>query len=364
MITVSTFCITGGQVLAYAIDAAFEHVPSGWRYMVGIGGIPSVMLGILLFWCPESPRQLIFHNKPEECKVVLHRIYPNATEKQVEDKIVLIQHGVDQAVALNQEMSLIQSLKTLYFIPANFRALVAACGLMAIQQLCGFNALMYYSATLFSIVGFKNSIAVGSVVACTNWVFTLIALKWVDRIGRRNILIYTMWGMSASLILAAVAFHYIPLNQATLELETDEAGWAGIVVLVAIILYVAFYATALGNVPWTANELLPMEVRALGTMMITCTNWGMNVIISSTFLSMMKGMSPSGAFGFFAVLCFLGWLAVIFCYPECALMTLEQTREVFRHGFGVRYAREWRKKHRTELKARAAVEGRAAFHGA
>ena len=352
MVTTNVICITGGQVVAYAIDAAFQNVPNGWRYMVGLGGVPSILLGVLLFWCPESPRQLVFHNKPEECKAVLRKIYPNATEKQVEDKVILIQHGVNQAVALNEEMSLTQAFKTLYFVPANLRALIAACGLMATQQLCGFNALMYYSATLFSIVGFKNSIAVGSVVACTNWVFTLIALKWVDRIGRRNILIYTMWGMSFFLVLAAIAFHYIPLDRDTLTLETDQAGWAGIVVLVAIIFYVASYATGLGNVPWTANELLPMEVRALGTMMITCTNWGMNVIISSTFLSMMKGMTPSGAFGFFAVLCFLGWVAVIFCYPECALMTLEQTREVFQHGFGVRYANKWRKAHQAELKAR------------
>ena len=169
--------------------------------------------------------------------------------------------------------------------------------------------------------------------------------------------------MSFSLILVAIAFHYIPIDLATLELETDQAGWAGIVVLVAIIVYVASYATALGNVPWTANELLPMEVRALGTMMITCTNWGMNIIISSTFLSMMKGITPSGTFAFFAVLCFLGWLGVIFCYPECSLMTLEQTREVFQHGFGVRYASKWRKTHQAELKARA-HEATGAFHGA
>lgn len=360
MVTISAFCITGGQVIAYAIDAAFQDVPNGWRYMVGLGGVPSILLGLLMIWSPESPRQLIYHNKTEECAKVLRKIYPNATEDQVQDKIKLIQHGVSQAVALNEDMSLGQTLKTLYFVPANLRALVVACGLMAIQQLCGFNTLMYYSATLFGIVGFKNSIAVGSVVAITNWVFTGVALKWVDRIGRRNILVYTMWGMSLSLTLAAIAFHYIPINNHTLELETDQAGWAGIVVLVAIILFVASYATGLGNVPWTANELLPMEVRAMGAMMITCTNWGLNIVVSSTFLSMMKGMTPSGAFGFYAGICFVGWIAVILCYPECAQMSLEQTRNVFEHGFGVKYASEWRKTHKAELKSRKEVA--SGFH--
>ena len=172
MITTSTICVTGGQVLAYAIDAAFEHVPSGWRYMVGLGGIPSVILGILLFWCPESPRQLVFHNKPEECKAVLRRIYPNATEKQIEDKVTLIQHGVNQAVGLKEDMSLAQTFKTLYFVPANLRALTAACGLMAIQQLCGFNALMYYSGkTSFpfalSVGHSQSSVVSGLILSCT-----------------------------------------------------------------------------------------------------------------------------------------------------------------------------------------------------
>lgn len=77
--------------------------------------------------------------------------------------------------------------------------------------------------------------------------------------------------------------------------------------------------------------------------MITCTNYGPNIVVSSTFLSMMKGITPSGAFGFYAGLSFLGWIAVIFCYPEAAGMTLEETRELFTHGFGVRRAEKMRK---------------------
>lgn len=59
--------------------AAFYTTPHGWRYMVGIGGVPSIILGILLFWCPESPRQLMYHGRREECERVLRRIYPQGT---------------------------------------------------------------------------------------------------------------------------------------------------------------------------------------------------------------------------------------------------------------------------------------------
>ncbi len=77
---------------------------------------------------------------------------------------------------------------------------------------------------------------------------------------------------------------------------------------------------------------------------MTC--WGTNIIISSTFLSMMKGITPSGAFGFYCSICFVGWLFIIFCYPECKGMPLEAIREVFSRGFGVRYSKNWQKEHK------------------
>ena len=340
----------GGSVLAYALDAAFVNVSHGWRYMVGLGAVPSILLGIFMFWCPESPRQLLFHNKRYECERVIRLIYPNATDDQIADKIQSIENGVTQAKTLNEEVLLRKSLKNLFTIPANIRALTAACGLMFFQQFCGFNTLMYYSSTLFDIVGFKNPVAVGTVVAGVNWIFTIVSILIIDRIGRRRLLLWTMWGMPVCLILAAIAFKWVPIDHRTLQLTDDRVGWPAIVVLVAMIGFVAFYAAGLGCVPWQANEFLPMEVRAMGTMMINIFNWGPNIIVSSTFLSMMKGITPSGTFGFYAVLCFLGWVFVIFCFPEAANMTLEEVRAVFEHGFGVRYAEQWRKQQRANIR--------------
>jgi MFS transporter, SP family, solute carrier family 2 (myo-inositol transporter), member 13 len=77
---------------------------------------------------------------------------------------------------------------------------------------------------------------------------------------------------------------------------------------------------------------------------------------------MMRKLTPSGAFGFYAALCFFGWIAVIICYPECSNMTLEETREVFKHGSGVKYAEQWRKEHRAKLRARKDME-KEAFGG-
>lgn len=143
-----------------------------------------------------------------------------------------------------------------------------------------YNTLNYYSATLFDIVGFKNPIAVGTVLSIVNWLFTVLSIFIIDRVGRRRLLLYTMWGMPVCLTLAAVSFAYIPLDHKTLELTNDHIGWPAYVVLVAMILFVASYAAGLGCVPWQANEFLPMEVRAMGTTLINICNWGPNIVVA------------------------------------------------------------------------------------
>lgn len=223
---------------------------------------------------------------------------------------------------MNEEYSIRTALIKLHTVPGNLRALVVACLIMGLSQMCGFNTLMYYSATLFKMVGFSNSIAVGIVVGATNFVFSCIAVKYIDRIGRRRMLVGTVWGMSAALAVAAIAFHWIPLDRETLALTTDTLGWPEIVMLVSLILFVACFGAGVAPVSWQANELLPMEVRAVGTMLIVCTCWGTNIIVASTFLSMMKSITPSGTFGFYSALCFIGWVLSIFMYPEYVITYL------------------------------------------
>lgn len=204
----------------------------------------------------------------------------------------------------------------------------------------------YYSATLFAIVGFTNATAVAITVSGTNFIFSIVNLFLVDRFGRRILLVVTVLGMSICMMLAAVAFSYMPIDTNTLELQTDTVGWPGSLVLAAIIVYVACFSSGVATIAWIGTELIPLEVRALGTMLNTVVCWGTNIIIASTFLSMMKGMTPSGAFGFYAGICFIGWVFILFCYPHVKGMPLESIREVFRHGFGVRYSKQWQKENR------------------
>lgn len=163
--------ITGGQVISYGIGAAFASVDGGWRYMVGLGAVPAIVLACLLPLCPESPRQLIFHGKHEEAERVLLKIYKGASIEQVRGKIALVAAACEETKELN-EGSRWMKIKKLHTNPAYFRALVCACGLMVISQMSGFNTLMYYSSTLFALVGFNDPVAVGTVVAGTNFIMT------------------------------------------------------------------------------------------------------------------------------------------------------------------------------------------------
>lgn len=343
LIGLNNMSITGGQVISYAVGAAFASVPHGWRYMVGLGAVPAIVLASLMPFCPESPRHLVYHGRKMEAKRVLRSIYRSAAELQIEAVLSSVSQACEQAREINEGQSRFVKVRQLHLVPANLRAVFSACGLMVISQLSGFNTLMYYSSTLFEIVGFSNPTAVGIVVAGTNFIMTWVNAMIIDSLGRRRLLLCTAWGMSAGLVAVAIAFHFIPVDTSTLELKSNKVSPPAIVVLVFIIWFVIFYGVSVGNTAWMSTDFFPLEVRAVGTMWLTCSNWGSNVIVSSTFLSMMKTMTPSGAFGFYAGICGVGWIWIYFFYPEVSELGLEEIKEVFQHGFGVKYTRDLRK---------------------
>lgn len=359
MVAFNNCSVTFGQLVASAVGAGFAQVNGeAWRATVGIGAAPAIALAGMLFWCPESPRQLVSHGRRGEAETVLLRIYPTSTEEQRQQKIVSIEASVEEATenSLTNE-SLWTSFARIFKNGATFRAVLTACVVMAISQLGGFNTLMYYSATLFGIVGFNNATAVAITVSGTNFIFSVVNLVLVDRFGRRRLLTVTVLGMSICMLIAAVSFHYIPINLSTLELETDNVGWPGTLVLVTIICYVGFYSSGVATIAWIGTELMPIEARALGTMLNTVTCWSTNIIIASTFLSMMKGITPSGAFGFYCGICFFGWVFIVLLYPDVKGMPLETIREVFKHGFGLKFSKEWQRGHKDEKKAVDAAFG-------
>ncbi|CAE6373096.1 unnamed protein product [Rhizoctonia solani] len=339
LVTVNSVFITGGQVVAYGIGAAFESSQGGWRWMVGLGAIPAGLQLIMLPFLPESPRITARRGNLEQTHKSMGKIYAYATPEQVK----LLRASVQESIEIQNSTTFFQRFKSILVVPVNRRALIVACGLQAFQQLSGFNTLMYYSATLFKSIGFDKPTAVGLIVAGTNFVFTLVALKYIDIVGRRKIMIFTPPGMILGLTLASISFFYLTKSTGGVLVEGSDypKSWSG-VILFSMVFYIASYATGLGNVPWQQSELFALEVRGIGASIATSTCWAANLIIGATYLSLMHAITPSGAFGLYAGLCLLGWLFCIFCYPETSGLSLEEVKLIFHNDFGIKASQRLR----------------------
>ncbi|WVQ77169.1 hypothetical protein IAR50_006852 [Cryptococcus sp. DSM 104548] len=351
LVTINCVAITLGQVVAYAIGSWFQNVNNGWRWIVGLGAVPSFIQLASIGFMPESPRFLLLKSQVSEARSIIARIYPLAKVEQVDRKLEIMKAAVDQSKESNHSSSWGERLKSLVDVGGNRRALIIGCGLQAAQQLCGFNTLMYYSATLFSMVGFDNATLVGLVIASINFIFTLVALKIVDPFGRRNTMIWTLPIMIVALVLASLFFHYLTLStHGVLQPGYPYPESLSILVLLSMLLYVAGYATGLGNIPWQQGELFRLEVRGIGTSICTAVNWSCNLLIAGTFLSLMEKVGPSGAFGVYAAFCVVGWVFCWALYPETSGLSLEEVYFVFEEGFGVEESMLLRKEKMEEIR--------------
>lgn len=201
---------------------------------------------------------------------------------------------------------------------------------------------MYFSATIFTMIGFESPTLTSLTVAVTNFLFTLVALGLIDRIGRRRILLYSIPFMVAGLLLSAYGFSFLDLKEeATVDAAKSTAvgsehHGAAITILISIMIYVASYALGLGNVPWMQSELFPLSVRSLGSGISTATNWSANFIVGLTFLPLMEALSPSWTFVLYAGVCVVGYILVWRIYPETTGLSLEEATALLENGWGVR----------------------------
>ncbi|KAI0407899.1 putative MFS myo-inositol transporter [Xylaria palmicola] len=346
VVTMNVLSITLGQVVAYVIGWVLaEHgaPATGWRLMVGLGAVPALLQCALVFFMPETPRWLVKARRSGEARAVIRRVAgsdPIAVEmvdsvfKGIE---IEVREEEDSASLSNGEDKTNSAVpwRELLFVPKNRRALTIACLLQGLQQLCGFNSLMYFSATIFLRLGFSVPTLTSLTVASTNFIFTILAILLIDRIGRRRMLLYSIPFMAFGLLATAFGFSASgTLSIAARDAELTRS--AALFILVNIMVYVAAYALGLGNVPWMQSELFPLKVRSLGSGVATATNWLANFVVGLTFLPLMDALTASWTFVLYSVVCVGGWAAVWWIYPETAGLSLEEATGLLEHGWGVR----------------------------
>lgn len=357
IVGINSLLVTGGQVIAYVVDAAFYNLPHGWRWMVLAGAIPAVVQLGGLFYLDESPRWLVARGRIVRARHVLQRVYPSATVRDIDNEIDRIAASMQGATTREADPDstvttfpsiapLVSSatntrskLQLLWNQSANRKALILACGLQLFQQLVGFNSLMYFSSRLLLMAGFvdnPNAAAVG--IAVANFVGTIAALRYLDTWGRRKLLLWTTIGMAVSLVLLSLSFSLIDIastkaTDSAAPTAQSHSAWPYLS-LVFMVIFTLNYALGMGIVPWLIqSEVFSGEVRSVGAGLATATNWSANLLISATFLHLVKWITPSGSFAVYALVAVLSWAFTYRYLPEMKGVSLSDAHRLFQSQY-------------------------------
>ncbi|KAL3519311.1 hypothetical protein ACH5RR_017460 [Cinchona calisaya] len=209
LVSTNGLLITGGAFLSYVINYAFTKIPGTWRWMLGVAGLPAFIQFILMIWLPESPRWLYSQNKIEEAREVMENLYP---AEEVEQEIRALKASVEAEKAQEGTIgdSTIEKLKSAWGNVVVRRGLVAGITVQVAQQFVGINTVMYYSPTIVQFAGFASNstaLALSLVTSGLNVVGTIISMIFVDRYGRRRLMIISMFGIITCLVVLSFMFY-------------------------------------------------------------------------------------------------------------------------------------------------------------
>jgi sugar porter (SP) family MFS transporter len=302
--------VTIGIFLAYVTDFAFSDI-HGWRWMIGIGVVPAVLLAVGIYTQPESPRWLVA-NKPggeADARVVLTRL--RGSEEAADAELAEIHASVGDESGgedLGPKALLRPRLRPIF---------VVGMLLVFFQNFVGINTIIYYAPTLLTNVGFgaSGAILANVGIGAVNMVMTIPGMFLIDRAGRRPLLLFGALGMCAAMILLTVT-NLVGLTQGPLLLTLT---------LVGIIVYIASFSISWGPVQWVAlPELFPLRVRAAGVSICVTFNWLFNMAVALAFPSLLDAFGAGWNFLFFAVMTFLAFVFVQRLLPETKGRSLEE----------------------------------------
>ncbi len=313
LVSLNQLAITVGIVMSYAIDQLFAASQS-WRWMLGMGVFPAVILLIGLLFLPKSPRWMVLAGYPDKARETLAKLRGHDA---IDAELYAIQESLEKGVNSNWRDLFAKWVRPAFMI---------AIALAFLQQCTGINTIIYYAPTIFKLAGFhSNSVAILATVGVgiANVVFTLIGLPLVDRWGRRPLLFVGLSGMALSLLMLSAGFHW----------QHSAGAWLPYLCLGAMIVYIASFAISLGMIMWVViAEVFPLHIRGLGTSVGVSISWGFNMIVSLTFLTMVQKLGASGTFLIYAIAAIVGLFFVHFKIPETKGCTLEEIEDNLRHG--------------------------------
>ena len=302
LVALFQFNIVLGILISYLSNYLIgQESETAWRWMLGVQVLPSALFLLLLNFVPESPRWLIVKKgRIAEAANTMRIISP----ENYEAEIAAIRNDMQSNQHTTGESLFSRKHRFPVFLAVTFAVF---------NQVSGINAIIYYAPRIFEMTGLgKQSSLLSSVgIGFVNFVFTLIAINFIDRIGRRTLMLIGSLGLIVTLGLVSRAFY------------TNDLG--GIGVTVALLVYIAFFAFSQGAVIWVfISEIFPNQVRAKGQTLGSLTHWVMAAVVAFSFPILAEDLGGGHTFLFFCIMMVLQLLFVWKVMPETKGKSLEQ----------------------------------------
>jgi MFS transporter, SP family, galactose:H+ symporter len=297
--------ITVGILLAYVVDYAFAKI-EGWRWMFGLAVIPAAIFALGMLYLPESPRWLAMRGRSEGARSVLMRIRDAST-------VDAEMRELEGTIRQTKEVGVISDL----LMPSLRPALVIGIGLAIFQQVTGINTIIYYAPIILQTAGISS--ASGAILATAgigvvNVLMTVVSMQLIDRIGRRPLLLTGIAGMVVTLGMLSLSFH--------VSVQPGMLAWAAVIGMMG---YVASFAISLGPIFWLLiSEIYPLKVRSSSEGLAATFNWGSNLLVTLTFLSLVRWAGASRTFLLYALFAVAAWIFSYRLVPETRGRTLEE----------------------------------------
>ena len=284
-----------------SVNAASDmwSVQTGWRYMFGSEAFPAALFGFLLFFVPKTPRYLVLVHQDEKAYSILEKV-----------------NGANKAKEILAEIKATSKEKTEKLFSYGVAVIVIGIMLSVFQQAIGINAVLYYAPRIFESAGAEGGGMMQTVImGIVNIVFTLVAIFTVDRFGRKPLLIIGSIGMAVGAFAVAMC---------------DSMGVKGIVPVLSVIVYAAFFMMSWGPICWVLiSEIFPNTIRGKAVAIAVAFQWIFNYIVSSTFPALYD-FSPMFAYSLYGIICVAAAFFVWRWVPETKGKTLEDMSKIWR----------------------------------
>lgn len=319
LVALNQLAISIGILISYIVDY-YASFYEAWRWMLGLGAIPGFFLFLGMLYLPDSPRWVLSKGREEKARRILQKV--RGPQTHIDAEIEAIKGVIKNEGRVSWKTVFSKIVRPVLWI---------GFALAFIQQVTGINTILYYAPTILKMAGFGTSttsilatMGIGAVFV----IFTLVSLPLIDRLGRRPLMIAGLIGMGLGLGILAYLFQESDRIDPSLH-------WLA---LSSMLLYIACFAFSLGPVMWVMiAEIYPLKVRGVGASLATCMNWASNLLVTATFLEMIKGIGARGTFSIYLIFCLLSIIFIYFLVPETKGVSLEQIEENLYAG------KPWRK---------------------